>query len=161
MEKVDRNSSLWFYLTPEVKDLVEDGEILISFVEKYREQDEISDFSFLVFPFAKAYEGFCKKFFLDLEIITMDEYYGEDIRIGRLLSPRYQNEEGNSIRKVCKKVSGNDDLSKRMWDVWKKGRNLVFHYFPHNFRKLSFEEAMEIINDFMDIMQHCVGLCNL
>ena len=50
-------------------------------------------------------------------------------------------------------------MADRLWKMWKKGRNLVFHYFPHNFRKLSFEEASEIIDDLVNVMADAVDVC--
>jgi len=60
MQVLDRQSTLWGYLSLEIKGLLEDGEKVLSFVEKYKDKEEITDYSFLVFPFSKAYECFMK-----------------------------------------------------------------------------------------------------
>jgi hypothetical protein len=65
MQILNRQSTLWEYLSPEIKELLEDGEKVLSFVEKYKDKEDISDYSFLVFPFSKAYEGFLKRFLFD------------------------------------------------------------------------------------------------
>ena len=161
MEQISRESTLWNYLTPEVRDLVEDGEVLLTFVEKYQDQETISDYSFVVFSFAKAYEGFCKKFFLDLDAITMDEYYGDDIRIGRMLSPNNLKAADGIMHKVCAKLPGGEDLAQKMSKSWKQGRNLVFHYFPHNYRRLTYNEALELVEGFISTMTLCVDRCGL
>ena len=160
MHKLDRNSWLWGYLQPEIQDLINDGELLIDFVHN-KDGSKVTDYSFLVFPYAKAYEGFLKKLFLDLKIIEHDEYYGDEIRIGRLLNPRYQREVRNVFSKKCHPTSGKTPLMEELWYVWKRGRNLVFHYFPHNFRRLTYEEALGIITEIVRSMQDAVVGCDL
>jgi hypothetical protein len=158
---LDRKSVLWMYMSQDIKDLIEDGELLLNFVLDNKDKTDISDFSFLVFSFAKAYEGFLKKFLMDLGMITHDEFYGDEIRIGRILNPKYMKEHGNVINKMCDHSEGLKNLSELLWLAWKKGRNRVFHYFPHNFRKLSYEEADEIIDEMMDVMAKCVEHCKV
>ncbi|HOD01497.1 MAG TPA: hypothetical protein PKH50_02140 [bacterium] len=158
MQVIDRNSALWNYMSPEVRDLIEDGETILTFVYKNKEHADISDYSFIVFPFAKAYEGFLKRFLLDIGLITEDEYYGDEIRIGRLLNPNYQDNT-SVYDKVCGYTKGGKNLAQRLWDAWKRGRNTVFHYFPHNFKKLEYNEALDIINDIVGAMTEVVSFC--
>jgi hypothetical protein len=40
------------------------------------------DYAFVVFPAAKAYEGFLKKVLFDLKLITKQQYLGDRFRIG-------------------------------------------------------------------------------
>lgn len=163
MQVIDRKSPLWGYLSEEIKGLVVDGEALIDQAET--QQDMISDFSYLVFPFSKAYEGFLKHFFLDLELIAEDEYYSDDIRIGRILNPHFLRSEGNIFEKICDnektEVREGREIAEKLWAIWKRGRNLVFHYFPHNFRRLSYNEAVEIVNELVDAMETAVVGCKL
>lgn len=159
MISIDKNTFLWNYLSDELKGLLSDGEILCRNADAYKK--EISDFSYLVFPFSKAYEGFLKKLFLDLNLMREDEYYGDDIRIGRVLNPHYINEHTNRYKNICLRPGTNQDISLRLWEVWRKGRNQVFHYFPHNFRRLSYAEANEIIRDILDVMNEAVSVCKL
>lgn len=145
-------------MTPEVRDLIEDGEVVLSFVFENKDKSKvgISDYSFIVFPFAKAYEGFLKRFFWDAGLITEDEYFSDEIRIGRLLNPDY---EDNSS--IYKKVCGGKKVPDKLWKVWKRGRNLVFHYFPHNFRRLGYNEALDIVNGIVDAMNEVVTSCSI
>lgn len=159
MEVIDKKTLFWAYAPEEIKGLLLDGEMLLSFASK--QKNKMSDFSYLVFPFSKAYEGFLKKFFLDLGLIREDEYYSDDIRIGRILNPKYIQEHRSVYRDLCSFESGGNDFSNRLWDVWKKGRNEVFHYFPHNFKKLSFEESLAIIKDITAVMAHAVERCDV
>jgi hypothetical protein len=147
-------------MVPEIRDLIEDGEIILNFVYEHKHRAEISDYSFIVFPFAKAYEGFLKKFLWDVGLITEDEYYGDEIRIGRLLNPNY--EDNTSVYdKVCRHAEGGEGVAERLWNAWKRGRNTVFHYFPHNFKKLEYEEALDVINDLISAMVEVTSVCGV
>jgi hypothetical protein len=159
MQVVSRSSILWDYLSPDLRGLIEDGEHLLDDVEENK--GRISDYSYLVFPFSKAYEGFLKQLFLDLDLLREDEYYGEDIRIGRILNPNYMAENTSLYKNLCLHSKGGEEFTKRLWKVWRKGRNQVFHYFPHNFRRLSLNESLEIIHEILSAMENAVGKCEL
>lgn len=122
---------------------------------------KVSDYSYLVFPFSKAYEGFLKKFFLDLGMIREDEYYGDEIRIGRILNPVFKRKGFSVFRKLKRRNSGSGEAAERLWAIWKRGRNLVFHYFPHNFRSLAFNEAVEVIKELIAAMSEAVERCGV
>lgn len=161
MQVLTRNSVLWEYLSSEQKGLVEDGEILLDYAHKMPQG--LSDYSYMVFPFSKAYEGFLKKLFLDIKLMRPEDYYSDDIRIGKILNPYFVKEHGSVYNRVCKgrAVGGENLVAERLWRTWKKGRNLVFHYFPHNFRRLSYEEAKEIIEEIIGSMSFAMEKCDL
>lgn len=161
MEVIDRNSVLWQYLAEELKGLIEDGELILTFVFKNKQSSEITDFSFMVFPFAKAYEGFLKRFLLDTKLIKEEDYYSDDIRIGRILNPNFTKEETNVFTRICGGSKKGTEVSKTLWAVWKRGRNRVFHYFPHNYRRLSYDEALDIINEIVSAMNNAVTHCRI
>jgi hypothetical protein len=154
MQVLNRQCKYWEYAPEEIRGLLGDGEIMLAVATERK--NDISDFSFLVFPFSKAYEGFLKKLFLDLRLIREDEYFGDDIRIGRILNPKYIQEHNSVYRGLGTMPYLGSDFSDRLWNVWKRGRNQVFHYFPHNFRKLSYDEALEIIRDIINAMDFAV-----
>jgi hypothetical protein len=155
---INRKSVLWNYLTEEIQDLITDGEALL--IDAPNLKEKISDYSYLVFPFAKAYEGFLKKLFLDLGLLKEDEYYGDDIRIGKILNPSYIHEL-TSVYKKIQPNRNNKDIAQRLWTAWRKGRNQVFHYFPHNFRKLSYDESMDLIKELVASMDEAVQICKV
>lgn len=159
MQLIDRNSVLWAYLAGEIKGLIVDGELLLDHAGEFT--NGVSDFSFLVFPFSKAYEGFLKRLFLDLRLIREDDYFSDDIRIGRILNPGYVHEHTSVYKKICLHQKTHPDLSNKLWYIWKKARNQVFHYFPHNFRKLSYNEALELIREIIGVMEITVTACKL
>ncbi len=136
--------------------MIEDGELLLE--ECHGLVGKVSDYSYLVFPFAKAYEGFLKYFFLDLGLINDAEFYGDDIRIGKILNPYFMKHPFSVYAKLKKKHDG-EEIPRQLWEIWIKGRNQIFHYFPHNFRKLSREEAANIIEEFVKAME--LGVASL
>ncbi len=159
MSLLDKKSALWAYLSDDLKGLLVDGELLVAHAEDT--PHKVSDFSYLVFPFSKAYEGFLKKLFLDLRLIKEDEFYGDEIRIGRILNPHFMDDHGNVFQKLCSSNENQEDFANRLWELWHRGRNRVFHYFPHNFRKLSYDEALGIIEDLLDAMEDTIVNCYL
>lgn len=138
-----QKTAVWSYLSQGQKDLIEEGQYLLEEIIKH-EKYSFKDYSFLVFPFAKAYEGFLKQIFLEIGFITHDEYTSDHFRLGKVLSPHLVARLGG--RSVYKKICDQSgvDLADQIWDTWKIGRNQVFHYFPHNLRSLTLSEAEEI-----------------
>jgi hypothetical protein len=161
MHFISKESFLWTYLQPEIRELLNDGEHLMKAVERDGLVTKLADFSFLVFPFSKAYEGFLKKLFLDVKLIKYEDYYSDDIRIGRVLNPNYEHEAQNVFSKLTNNLVDGREVSEKLWDVWKNGRNLVFHYFPHNYKRLSYTEAQDLIIQIIEAMEAAVNSSGL
>lgn len=148
------------YISEGQNDLLDEGSHLLSYV--YAENtDTFDDYSFIVFPFAKAYEGFLKQVFFDAGYITRRDYYSQHFRVGKVLSPNLVRKLGNQsvYKKICDRSGC--DLSEKIWYTWKKGRNEVFHYFPHNLHSLSLQEARDIIKIIVETMELVVGRVKL
>lgn len=161
MYTIDKNSFFWKYLSTGQKGLIEEGLYLLNDIKDHPDAN-ISDYSYLVFPFAKAYEGFLKKLFLDLGFIKEVDYNSDHFRIGRALNPHLEKRlRSESVFDKLVNLTGKKNLAYDLWDVWKRGRNLVFHYFPHNFRALTLLEAENSINDICEIMEKSVKECNI
>lgn len=156
---IKRNSKLWDYLTPEMRELANEGEMLVNSCVVTGNK-EIKDYSYLVFPWGKLYEGFLKKIFLDLGFITSEDYYGNDIRIGKLLSGGGKNMPPHRLS-IVKELSSNkifgENLTKIMRGVWRNSRNLVFHFFPDNFYKIDLETAKKRIHEVVKCMEIVVN----
>lgn len=161
MIAIDKNSYFWKYLSAGQRGLIEEGLYLLQDL-KIHPDTNITDYSYLVFPFAKAYEGFLKKLFLDLHFITEAEYGSNHFRIGKALNPhleKYLRHESVYDKVILH--CGGRYLAEEMWSVWKNARNLVFHYFPHNLRALTFEEAQSAIESIMMVMEKATAECRL
>ena len=137
--------------------LLRDGEFLVE--DSLRHHDAPpTDFSYIVFPFAKLFEGFLKKSFLDADIITEKEYKSDHFRIGKVLSPNLVRRLGTSSAYQQISDRYGKELAARIWHTWKEGRNLVFHYFPHNIRSLTRQEAIEMASTITNTMTEIVRI---
>ncbi len=152
---IQPGSLLWQYLSHTQRELATDGELLVD--DRARHPNEkINDYSYLVFPFAKLYEGFLKQLLRDLGIIEERDYVSTHFRLGKVLSPHLVRRLGKKSAYQAIAFRYNEPLADTIWRTWKQGRNLVFHYFPHNVRKLSFEDAKQLIQMICDTMEQVV-----
>ncbi|MCJ7805792.1 hypothetical protein MUP46_04105 [Patescibacteria group bacterium] len=142
----------WNYLGEDLQKLLNEA-VLLS--ETYYGKEDFHDYAFVVFPAAKAYEGFLKKLFLDLEFITPQDYYGKHFRIGKALNPSLEKSfRSESVYDKLVAFTGTNMLADTLWDTWKNCRNLVFHWFPNEKNALSVTEAKERV----DMVIKAIGL---
>lgn len=136
-----------------VKDLLEESQLLIKKVPLWTEK--FTDYSFIVFPAAKAYEGFLKKVFLDRGFITEEDYFGKRFRIGKALNPSLEDKyrEESVYDKVIEFCGGERSLADTMWATWKNCRNMIFHFFPNEKNVVSFEEAKDRVEEIISTME--------
>lgn len=149
---IRHESPVWNYLSTEQRILADDGAFLIEDSALHRDA-ESTDYSYLVFPFAKLYEGFLKDVFLDLTIISKQDYASGRFRIGKVLNPNIvkQLHGKSAYGQLCNRYG--QELADLVWHAWKEGRNLVFHYFPGNFRMLSRDRALETVALLIQAME--------
>lgn len=153
----------WYgYLEEPMRELVRQSFMLLT-----REEEEgrrFDDYSFVVFPIAKAYEGFLKKLLVETGLVSEGRAYGRHFRIGRSLNPdlpkRYKDEDWlyDDFERLGKKC-GDVNLARDVWKIWKEGRNLLFHFFRGEQQAISLEEAGERVERFggvMGRMMRCV-----
>lgn len=152
---IKEDSLLWQYLSQEQRVLTRDGAFLIE-DSVHHPDEEPTDYSYLVFPFAKLYEGFLKDLFLDLGIISEREYGSNHYRIGKALSPNLIRRLGprSAYGHLTKRYG--EGLAGTLWHAWKEGRNSVFHYYPHNLKALSRESAMGLAEMIIKAMEEGV-----
>jgi len=157
---VDPKSTLWNYLLPEQREIVEDCEKLIE--DAHLHPKELSDYAYVVFPLAKVYEGFLKKFLLDSGLISRQQYESDHFRIGKVLNPNLPDHlrlEG-LYDKICSQI-GNKDVPERFWQTWKRGRNVLFHYFPSHLQRISLSEAQTIASEIVATMESALSTCKI
>jgi hypothetical protein len=161
MDKSYQKEEWYGYLDHGMADLV-DQSITLMFDEKQRERKRFHDYSYLVFPIAKAYEGFLKKFLYDAGLVDEKLFTDKHFRIGRSLNPelpeKYRDDDWvyEIVEDMCKR-HGVADLAGLMWGAWREARNMLFHYFfPDHERFLSFEGAKERIDKVKMVMKKVV-----
>ena len=157
----------WSYLEYDLQELIREA-FLIEEILRGMGADlpggkkEFHDYSFVVFPAAKAYEGFLKKMFLDLKFITEEDYYGKHFRIGKALNPSLPKElrrEG-VYDKVVRYCQGRE-LADKLWETWKLSRNLTFHWFPNEENAVTLDGARERIDMIIGAIDMAFKECRI
>jgi len=150
----------WGSLDKDLKGLIEESVLLIEKVPSWEEK--FDDYSFIVFPAAKAYEGFLKNVFLDMGFISQKEFLGKHFRIGRALNPNFSKSKKrpnvyNKIAQYC----GGVDLSDKLWDTWKNSRNVLFHWFPEEKNIIDLPSARERVMQILSAMDEIYKTCKI
>lgn len=144
----------------DIKELILEAVLLYEISGKIPEK--FDDYSFVVFPAAKAYEGYLKKSFFKLGLITSEDYSGKHFRIGKALNPsldkKYRRE---SVYDRITEYSGDKNLADELWNAWKMGRNLLFHWFPKERNAINYAEAGERLNLIFDAMEKLYKRCKI
>lgn len=155
------------FLGPELLPLYRDGEKLLEAAPA-----GLSDYSFVVFTFAKIYESYLKKLFLAIGAINEYQYNNDRWRVGRALNPQLEKELRHSESVYDRIVDhcGGVELANRLWETWKRGRNQVFHFWPASLtnrgepgrnRALLLSEAKEIIAEIEQTMEEALEECRI
>ena len=151
----------WSFLEEDLQGLLKEAETLAVNVAKW--DKKFHDYSFIVFPAAKAYEGFLKKVFLDRRFISEDEFYGKRFRVGKALNPSLDRRfrEKESVYDRIVEFCGGKEMADLMWDTWKNCRNLIFHWFPKEKNAISYSEAIERLNKIFNTMDETFSVCKI
>ena len=168
MEDNLENRPWWSYLEEDLQELILQSLILIKTVDEWRRNpstgQEFHDYAFVVFPAAKAYEGFLKKLFYDLELISEEQFRGKRFRVGKALNPdlpmRLRKTYG-VYYKLIEYCAGDYGLADNLWDTWKEARNVLFHWFPNEKNAISFEEAKQKFDMILNALDKAFKECKI
>lgn len=131
--------------------------IRLSFELLEREKEfnsSLHDYSFVVFPAAKAYEGFLKLYLFNLGLIDEQVYKGTRFRIGRALNADIRGSQKDDfwlydeVEQIC-----GQDVARLLWQAWLECRNRVFHYFPEREHSITFSQAEERLLQLVDAIR--------
>jgi len=111
-------------------------------------QSTFYDYSFIVMPAAKAYEGFLKDLFYKQGLISQERYLGNHFRVGKALNPELANQHPDGFERLF------DDMVRiyslkiadLLWEAWKQSRNQIFHYFVKEEQTINLYEAKKRLN---------------
>lgn len=149
----------WVNLENDVQELLEESFLLLKLFEE--ESGKFNDYSFVVFPAAKAYEGFLKKLFLDNGFITEEDYFGKRFRIGKALNPYLEKEIRNeSVYDKVVAYCGGKTLADLFWETWKSCRNVVFHWFPNEKNIVTLPEAGQKLEMIVRAIDEAYKACH-
>lgn len=147
--------TLYAFFSPAERRLSRDTLALIEWLAVPSNRPEgVQDFAFIVFPLAKAYEGFLRDYFFQAGLISSHDYEGKHYRIGRSfnpdLPPRLRNEWWiyDDVERMC-----SPEVARQMWQAWIDGRNHLFHYYPHEKYELTYEEAVQRVWQLIEAME--------
>ena len=158
----------WNYVHEDLQELLSQSFLLLDLMGGREKNKAISkqmfhDYAFVVFPAAKAYEGYLKTLFHDLGFISDEDFYGKRFRIGKSLNPSldvHLREKEGVYDKLVDYCQGKD-LADRLWETWKRGRNLLFHWFPNERNAIPYEEAKERVSEILDTMDLAFRECKI
>lgn len=153
------------FLDPDLQKILADGEKLLAsaggVVPAGRQR--FNDYSFIVFPFAKVYEGFLKKLFFQIGAIDEFQFKNDRWRVGRALNPQLEKDlrHDESVYDRIANLCGGTTLPDDLWQAWKRGRNQLFHFFPAEYKALTFPEAKDIILEIRIVMEKALEACKI
>lgn len=157
-----KQTNWWKYIDEPMRDLATQSYELLAHEQDRGVDSKYHDYGFVVFPMAKAYEGFLKKFLYDLQLISAKQYLGDNFRIGKALNPhlpkRYQWDwVYGKLAEYCK----SEDLPQLLWSTWRKGRNQIFHYFPDHHAFIDLPKARDVVEEISAAMERALIGCRL
>lgn len=124
------------------RQLLVEADFLLDREKKSPKDKRVVDYGYLIYPAAKAYEGFLKSFFYKHGLIDSYMYKSEHFRIGKAINPDLPQKyrEDGWVYDDLARLFG-DDIPERLWSTWRKCRNHVFHYKPDKLRLYTLVEA--------------------
>ncbi len=120
-----------------------------------------SDYSFVVFPMAKAYEGFLKRTLFEAHLVSAQLYASKKLRIGRALNPDIHPQSRDEqwlyddLERQC-----SAELAQQLWKVWLQCRNNIVHFFPDQKYMVSLPESRAQLIDISSAVEQTVA-CQL
>lgn len=153
----------WGYINEDLQELLRQSLLLLDvFANEKHNGRRFHDYAFVVFPAAKAYEGFLKTLFRDMGLISDLDFYGNRFRIGKALNPaldkKFRNE---SVYDGLVDFCGGKRLPDKLWNAWKKSRNILFHWFPQEKNAIDYLEAKERLKLILDAMDSAFEECEV
>lgn len=119
-----------------------------------------ADYGFIVFPMAKAFEGYMKDWLMHQGLISHQTWSSQRFRLGRALNPDVAPPQRDhwwlydDVSRVCGK-----ELARMIWTSWLECRNHVFHYFPDASKAMDLADAEACLlqlNQTMEQTQACL-----
>ncbi len=133
--------------------LIKQSFYLLNWAKK--NQDKLFDYSFIVMPAAKAFEGFLKDWLFKIGLISKFQYQSDRFRLGKALNPHLENipylKKECLYQEIIQKT--NKETAQTLWQTWKKCRNRVFHYFLEEQQTFSLQESEERLNQVIDAIK--------
>ena len=155
-----QNQSWFLALTDEEKTLAQTTMNLLKEFDPQRSTVKLDDYSFIIFPLSKAYEGFLKSFLLKEELIDYETYISKRWRIGRALNPDISQSQQDELwfyDDLVQRKGG--EVARQAWNTWLVGRNHIFHFFPESGHDLflDYDQALGKVALIIDTISNLVA----
>ncbi len=153
----------WFIHLPNAqRELLQQSFFLLEEVEQLHRT--FFDYSFVVMPAAKAYEGFIKDLVYHLGLISKKRYVGKRFRVGKALNPELAHSHPNALDALYDDLvtlCGGEEIPALLWKTWKECRNEVFHYFMDQDQHITLFGAKEKLHYILEAMDKSQELFSL
>lgn len=149
----DFSNANWFPL------LDENGRRLVMlsvtlYERELRMKSTLQGYSFLVFPMAKAFEGFIKLYLKQLGLLNRPDYNDSKFRIGRALNPDISEQHKDEWWLYDDVVrSCGEKVARDLWDAWVQCRNRVFHYYFNQESEMNLDQATKKLEQMAQAME--------
>ncbi len=156
--KMLEQQPFWQHLDFTQQSLIKQSFYLLNWAKTNK---QLYDYSFIVMPAAKAFEGFLKKLFFDQGLITLHDYSEEYFRIGKALNPELSHKRNFIHDSIYEKISQKcgSEIAQTLWYAWKECRNQVFHYFVKRKQTFTLDEAEGKLNQLVQAMNMVCKTC--
>ncbi|NMC35897.1 hypothetical protein GYA49_02520 [Candidatus Beckwithbacteria bacterium] len=149
------HSKLWFQALPSAqKELLQQSLFILEDVDLSNKT--FYDYSFIIMPAAKAYEGFVKDLLLKLQLISQAQYEGRRFRVGKALNPQLAQKapDGHEILyDDLAQVFRSEEMAAMLWQTWKLCRNRIFHYFVKDKQHITLPDAKKRLQQIVITME--------
>ena len=149
------SQQIWFKnLAYEQRELLQQSLFLVEDMRQHHRQ--FFDYSFVIMPAAKAYEGFVKDVLFKLGLISEKHYLGTHFRVGKSLNPELEQMpylKKEALYDELTRSFGEETVPRAMWDTWKACRNQTFHYFPKEEKTVSLDMARSRVEQIMEVLK--------
>ena len=147
----------WHFLDPVQRELLKQSYYLFAWAQENK--DKFHDYSFIVMPAAKAFEGYLKKFLYTIKLLPEKDYREDRFRLGKALNPELEHRFPreclyNEIGRACA-----PELAEDLWQAWKRGRNRLFHYFPNEQQVFSLKECKSRLDMLITTISKSYKMC--
>jgi hypothetical protein len=115
---------------------------------------EAIDYTFVIFPMAKAFEGFLKEYLWKEQLITESTYRSRRFRLGRALNPdvfpdqRDRDWLFDDLSRQC-----GEAVARQVWQAWLDCRNHAFHWYPDSSQQMTLAQAHHCLEELGEAIE--------
>lgn len=120
------------------------------------------DYSYIVMPASKAYEGYVKDLLKNMGLISTSQYQGKRFRVGKALNPQLEKNPRLKKEALYDELSyycHDQSLADQLWFTWKECRNQVFHYFQGSLSLINLQHAEKLLTQIIITVRDTHGSC--